>query len=637
MTSPAPIASKIPTTTIPTTTIPTTTIPTTSVIPTTSEIPTTIDTPATNKTPTTNEIQTPSRIPIISSRSTFELQAKYVCEMLSSDIPTARKIPTHKSPTIIKIPASKNKPTGIISALQTNALVHCLECKENLTTSGSPNKDRASHYLQYSNEIIYSCPICLFALPSICAFKAHLRLHLKFQPYCCPECGIHLSNKNVHYPYNHDCEGFKMMRATARLSCGVADCNLFHPNDYKEHMKQLHMKKIYKCPICVVACLNAASMPDHLKTHEPGLKPLVFYKCGMCPGKFVLQSRMEWHLKTHKITCIFPCWPCGAIFKDVSLLLSHFLSRHNSNSTIESAVINILSETEMHSKDSNKKRVYRVVKRCDQCRRSFIYRCQYTEIHTLPNECPYKCTSTFGSTELDVMPDRTSNNTHITCHLCKTNISQDWNEIKKHYASLHKKYKCLDAEIVLTRLDLKKYQSERNTLGTKRTINKKMFRKDARLQHNKHLTSSMDVDNVAVSTHASTSQVDETRFGCNICGNSYEQKELLEKHMTLHMDPCMAYQCKECGQSFVVKPSFSKHLLLEHNITDIDEYIKEKQCYNENALIKYQNSDIISNEPLRENQCKICREDFELPEDLAKHFRTHGMAFLMKNNPNKTE
>lgn len=547
--------------------------------------------------------------------------------------------PSSNDVTTSPVATACDVPTASDAAVEQNitpTLVSCLECKENLTSSGAPCKDRASHYMLFSNEIIYSCPICLFALPSICAFKSHLRLHLKCPPYYCPECGVHLANKNVHYPYNHDCEGFKMMRATARLKCAAPNCRPFHPTDYKEHMKRLHMKKVYKCPYCVVACFNAVSMQAHLKSHKSETKPLVFYKCEMCPGKFVLQSRMEWHLKSHKITSVFPCWPCGSIFKDVSVLLGHFLAKHNTSNSIESAFLKIMSENGTYTKDSSKpKRVYRVVKRCDQCRRSFIYRCQYTDIHNLPNECPYKCTSTFGcSSELDVMPDTSQCNTHITCHICKTNISQDWNEIKKHYAALHKTFKCVDAKIVLNRIDIKKYLSERKTSSIKTTINKK---RRSRRHRNKPSTVSINVDHDPLSTHGSKSKDGDSLYVCNLCGNNYELKTLLEKHMSSHRDPCMAYQCLECGQSFVVKPSFSKHLLLEHNVSNIEGYIKEKQCYNANALIKYQSNDIITYEPLRENQCTICRENFENPEDLAKHFRVHGMAFLMKNNSNKIE
>lgn len=553
----------------------------------------------------------------------------------SNDVITSSIAAASETTRATEITTATTKPKNTHSRLT----LLCYECKENIINSPirPPCKDRVSHYMQFSNDVVYSCPICLFALPSICAFKAHLRLHLKCPPYYCPECGYHLGNKNLQYPYNHDCEGFKMMRATARSKCAAPDCRLFHPNDYKEHMKELHMKKVYKCPFCVVACFNEISMQEHLKCHRTETKSLVFYKCEMCPGKFVLQSRMECHLKSHKVICVFPCWPCGSVFKDVTILLNHFLAKHNTNNTIASALISMLSENGMYSKESSKsKRIYRVVKRCDLCCRSFIYRCQHSDLLNLPNECPYQCTSTFGSTDLVVMSDKTQSNTHITCHLCKTNISQDWNEIKKHYAALHKTYKCLDAKIVLTRIDVMKYLSEHKRSGAKKTIDKKVSRRRRRKQ-TKTSTISIDADSDPLSTQATKPKVAASIHLCSICGVKFDHTILLEKHMLSHRDPCMAYQCMECGKSFVVKPSFSKHLLLEHNIYNIDEYIKEKQCYNENALIKYQSNDIISNEPLRENQCKICREDFGSPEDLAKHFRVHGMAFLMKNNQNKME
>ncbi|CAH2242181.1 jg22893 [Pararge aegeria aegeria] len=107
--------------------------------------------------------------------------------------------------------------------------------------------------------------------------------------------------------------------------------------------------------------------------------------------------------------------------------------------------------------------------------------------------------------------------------------------------------------------------------------------------------------------------------------------------MITHRDPCMAYQCLECGKSFVVKPSFSTHLLLEHGISDVQEYIDKKPCYNELALLKDQN--VLNppvDEPVKENQCRVCREQFETSNELEKHFRVHGMAFLLKNARKKS-
>ncbi|CAH0592467.1 unnamed protein product [Chrysodeixis includens] len=511
---------------------------------------------------------------------------------------------------------------------------YCFECKSNLTQTGIGYKDRATHFMQYTNEV-YSCPVCLFALPSICALKTHLRLHLRCPPFFCPECGIEMTAKNINYPYHHDCEGFKMMRATARISCSTGKCRPYHPNDLKDHMIEFHMKKVYKCPICVVACFNSKTMHSHLKTHKTtaATKALIFYQCELCPGKFVLQNHTDVLLKNHVTVSQYPCWPCGANFKDVAALLYHFKRKHNKHDLIRNALTNILSEYEMFS--SKPRKIYRVVKRCDQCERDFTYKCRYEGIHNLPNECPFQCSSNMEVHRLDVRVDKANSN-KITCHLCKMIISQDWAEIKKHYAVMHKEHKCLDPKIVLKKIDVQKYMSI-NKIPSKtnlKIIHRKIANKSKKYKRLRRNQSFIEIVDVSA---ASNTQDLNKEFVCNMCGDISENKLALEKHMLFHKDPCMAYQCMECGQSFVVKPSFSKHLLLEHGIKDTEKYITTKQCYNENALMKYQKDIVTSLEPLGENQCKICREEFENPEDLEKHFRVHGMAFLMKNTSNKTQ
>lgn len=527
---------------------------------------------------------------------------------------------------------SPNTPTTskqVVISNKSKPLI-CFECKKDITFTGTAFKDRTSHWMQYTNEV-FSCPVCLFALPSICALKIHLRLHLKCPPYYCPECGIHLSIKNVQYPYNHDCEGFKMMRATARLNCSVPDCCLFHPNDYKDHMAKYHLKKVYKCPFCVVACFNEATMEIHLKGHDTDVKPTLFYQCDICPGRFVLQHPKlnDQHLKSHINTSIFPCWACGSAFKEVSSLLTHFIKRHNKTEIVKTALNALLNYCALQA--GKPKRIYRVVKRCEQCKRSFTYKCKYEEIRVLPNECPFKCTSTMESNVTAEQEQHMNEDKYITCPLCHNKILQNWKVIKKHYAELHESHKCLDVEIKLTdiRKDQYKKKIANNSRPNVKTINKAISKKTRQRQLVK---SSISVKPTPVHD-IRTDEADEFCV-CNMCGQHCEDKSALEKHMISHKDPCMAYQCMECGQSFVVKPTFWKHLLLEHQITDVEEYIKNKQCYNENALMKYQDSIQISDEPLKENQCRICREEFEGPEHLEKHFRVHGMAFLMKNKNN---
>lgn len=449
--------------------------------------------------------------------------------------------------------------------------IFCFECKKNITTTGTAYKDRTSHFMQYTNEV-YACPVCLFALPSICALKVHLRLHLKCPPYYCPECGIHLVNKNVQYPYNHDCEGFKMMRATARLNCAVPDCGPIHPNDYKEHMKKFHIRKVYKCPLCVVACFNESTMEKHLKGHNSESTALIFYQCDICPGKYVMQNLKlnDHHLRTHINTTVYPCWACGTTFKEVSTLLNHFMTKHNQSNIMESAVNDVMNET--GTTTGKCKRIYRVVKRCDQCKRSFTYKCKYDDIQVLPNECPFKCNSNM---KCNVTTEKIQKNAkdHITCHLCHLSVTQDWEEIKKHYAEYHKTHKCLDAEILVTRIDIAKYLPAKGH-KTKSSIQKKAINKiSKKIRHSSVSKAALDAAASRSPQHIDYINLEKEKYVCSICGSHYEHKVMLESHILTHRDPCMAYQCMECGRSFSAKPSFSKHLLLEHGLADAADYM----------------------------------------------------------------
>lgn len=520
--------------------------------------------------------------------------------------------------------AAKQQPSDIQDKQKLTKVI-CMECKEDITMGTAV--DRVKHYMEVTDvNTVHSCPVCLFALPTECALKTHLRVHLKCAPYICPECGTHLSNKSLSYPYhNHDCEGFKMMRATTRIKCQVPECHLIHPNEYKDHMKNNHLNKVFKCPYCYVGCLDPTLMQRHMIRHvttEKTLaprKPSLFYQCGMCKGRLVMQSQIDSHLKGHMDTVnMYPCWACGKIFKDVPALIEHHIKLHGANEVLK----NVYDSLWKNRHSTKAKRLYRVVKRCEKCKRSFRYKCKYDQIKKLPSLCPYQCTKS------DDDPTEASTNAQIICHFCKQKIPQDWELIKKHYAAHHPTYRCLDANVTLSRLDdktIKKY-----TTKVVKHISKKV---PTRKPINVQLRNKKNADDDQKSVLRAPEK-EKGEYNCSKCGEDFENKELFERHLILHIDPCMAYQCMECGQCFVVKPTFSKHLILEHGVSDVEEYIlNKKQCFNESALLKYQYASADS-EPLKENQCKICRDQFDNASDLEKHFRVHGMAFLMKTKSN---
>ncbi|KAL3276711.1 hypothetical protein HHI36_012081 [Cryptolaemus montrouzieri] len=135
-------------------------------------------------------------------------------------------------------------------------------------------------------------------------------------------------------------------------------------------------------------------------------------------------------------------------------------------------------------------------------------------------------------------------------------------------------------------------------------------------------------------------QADEAKpfngtYYCKLCNFQETEREKFHEHIVVHRDVSTAYQCMECGECFVVKPSLLKHLLHYHKIKDTNDYLESNDCYDKNAVEELKEIMKLapgeSRGPVKENQCRVCLQEFSDGTELRKHFRIHGMAFLMKN------
>lgn len=123
-------------------------------------------------------------------------------------------------------------------------------------------------------------------------------------------------------------------------------------------------------------------------------------------------------------------------------------------------------------------------------------------------------------------------------------------------------------------------------------------------------------------------------YQCRLCHHRNPDRDSFHQHIKNHRHISTAYQCMECGECFVVKPSLIKHLMHFHNISDSDQYFLINDCFDRSAvneLAKVVKNPYLANN-VKENQCKVCLEQFTNSEAHDKHFRIHGMAFLLKNS-----
>ncbi|XP_023717504.1 zinc finger protein 91 [Cryptotermes secundus] len=136
------------------------------------------------------------------------------------------------------------------------------------------------------------------------------------------------------------------------------------------------------------------------------------------------------------------------------------------------------------------------------------------------------------------------------------------------------------------------------------------------------------------------------KYECSKCHYADSCAESFHEHIKLHHSDESAFQCMECGMCFVAKPSLEKHLFISHRIKNAEAYLQNNNCcvspakgeeMEDTSIHKESSPPLEDFSPdLVENQCRVCRKIFDTSFQLSKHFRTHGMAFLlMKKHGNK--
>lgn len=233
--------------------------------------------------------------------------------------------------------------------------------------------------------------------------------------------------------------------------------------------------------------------------------------------------------------------------------------------------------------------------------------------------CP-KCGTSYKRTFRDPIAKE-------TCMLCNEEYAD--NELENH------KLKCkyANAKVVLTKMGenrKEKLESPKSDDSTKRKkkrnhpLELQKIKKIAQETAESELYAQLDIP----------SEFDGS-FHCKLCEFTDARRETFHSHVKTHREVSTCYQCMDCGECFVVKPSLVKHLQFFHKIFDTDRYFEENDCFDRAALKELEEIMKLapgeSKNPVEENQCRVCLQKFEDELELKKHFRVHGMAFLMHN------
>jgi KRAB domain-containing zinc finger protein len=115
-----------------------------------------------------------------------------------------------------------------------------------------------------------------------------------------------------------------------------------------------------------------------------------------------------------------------------------------------------------------------------------------------------------------------------------------------------------------------------------------------------------------------TDPADKETFLCNFCGQSFNKKEYLAKHLTKHTGG-KPYQCKECGKSFRLYGVYKNHLRVHRGIKDYKCAHCEKMFMQRQHLVVHERRHTGD----KRHKCEECGKAFVEPATLRNHLKTH--------------
>lgn len=555
--------------------------------------------------------------------------------------------------------SAKQEPSGA-PKLMTNSF-ECRLCKT-VTVSKfmSCYLARCTHFQLKTpdSQTKFTCNICFLILPNCCSFVAHRMIHLKKSPYICPECGFEantLTQFQMHLSYN--CFHFARCMVS---ECFVSGCTPSICQDVLyAHYIQAHTKLVFKCMQCPIACFTAAALHLHTSQAHNSISPTTgdtFYQCLPCSHKLVSKSNIMKHFKGHiidsKIQLLYSCPGCNVTYQVLAYFKKH-IDRCNLYSRTKYS--KMCSRDFYFTNNPNLENAGKVVfdnvqKTCKSCNKSFMYAVNKEDDHALPRECPL-CKSRESFEVYKRLPNAKSDNSIKVCTKINS-IGNDSNSISSSEASKiltegAKNGATWDSSIrsvqytkmgTNRKRHFKAIEEATNnvpqpTNGENSVGSPPKSKKRRRIGKRKNSEEYSAFGAGALISEPSNSD----NFSCTRCPFDSADKEAFREHIVSHRDNSGSYQCMECGSSFVVRNAFCSHLLIIHGVANADVYIEENDCFDKE--VPQEIDDKNSGRPVMENQCHICYEQFDNTIDHDKHFRVHGMAFILRKQrakPNDT-
>ena len=363
----------------------------------------------------------------------------------------------------------------------------------------------------------------------------------------------------------------------------------------------------YKCKLCDVIYPQEWYLQLHLRTHA-NEKP---YDCDFdgCNNSFATPGSLSEHKKiTHERVISHVCSICEKEFNDKSDMLTHIENHDETGQTSEKFLPEhmwkLLQEVEMFVFDGQEVFSHSV---CDKCGQIFDKRSEVAHHVRVGHNRTFKCQvkgcakSFFAKSGLD-------SHSHIhKCTVCGkqfSNKSSMENHQIKHSDEKH--FTCLECGRQFKRKE-----------GLHLHAKKHAGIEDCHCDQ----CPAKYVSSTALAAHKlakHTDPADKETFLCNFCGQSFNKREYLTKHVTIHTGE-KPYQCKDCDKSFRSYGVYKNHLSVHRGIKDYKCNHCEQMFRQRQHLVVHERRHTGD----KRHKCDECGKAFIEPATLRNHLKTH--------------
>ncbi|XP_060526818.1 zinc finger protein 687a-like [Cylas formicarius] len=491
------------------------------------------------------------------------------------------------------------------------ALYKCPECFR------EQNEPLLDHFLGENRPMDekLKCEVCRLICTSPCSYSAHLRIHDQIPPYVCPDCGQEFPEFNTLHDHMDD-TCFHLSKSL-RYRCPGRKCGKLFATmqTYSQHFNT-HMKNLFQCGGCHALSTSAAEAQEHGRTHSEAYEVLPCYDCSICDlgshlNRAGCRKHIEWHMNDlSKVMYIYLCKYCKKYFRSTQTYGTHLIQCAIEHKGVPKKTR--MGHSFMYSKYLSGE--------CKRCQKRIIYAAN------APTRYCGRCLALLrkGNEEQKVVEK-------CICILCKMHMPIA--DRKSH----QKVCKYGRPEVLVERLDFSNLDSDDSattTTTTTATPDTATTTSSPTKTKRRKISKPKKPEVVCDLTAEKPIEFNGI-YQCRLCYVKDKDRERFHAHVKGHRQESTAYQCMECGECFVVRPSLIIHLLHYHNISEYEQYFDENDCFDKSAvneLAKNVKMPHYMKGEVNENQCRVCRDQFRTKDEHDKHFRVHGMAFLLKNS-----